>query len=263
MFKRIEPALANRLEVAFRLPHGRVRQAVGEHTAVISADGGAELSWWHGDRRLKTVPAAVRREHPAEVRRLRELAKLTLQQQATLIRALESGYAAETAPPYRQLEGHPVTDRLIWEFEVSPGVWRGRLGLTVPDVPVRLWHPARASLEEVRGWREAVQGEELRQPFKQVFREVYLLTPAEEVTGTFSNRFAGTFWLPQARRCWAARRTSGVAGTMGRRRGRGPCATWRAEAAGPCTWATTRTAENHAVRHRGASPAAGTGERRR
>jgi hypothetical protein len=191
MFKRIEPALANRLEVAFRLPDGRVRQAVGEHTAVISTDGKVELSWWHGDKKLKAVPAAVRREHPEEVKRLRELAKQTLQQQATLIRALEAGYASETAPPYRQLEGHSVTDRLIWEFEVSPGVWRSELGLTVADVPVRLWHPARASLEEVRAWREVVQGKELRQPYKQAFREVCLLTPAEEATGTYSNRFAG------------------------------------------------------------------------
>ncbi|MEU4231877.1 DUF4132 domain-containing protein [Nonomuraea sp. NPDC026600] len=191
MFKRIEPALANRLEVAFRLPDGRVRQAVGEHTAMISTDGEVELSWWHGDKKLKAVPAAARREHPDEVKRLRELAKQTRQQQATLIRALEAGYTSETTPPYRQLEGHPVTDRLIWDFEVSPGVWRSELGLIVPDVPVRLWHPAGASLEEVRAWREVVQGKELRQPYKQAFREVYLLTPAEEATGTYSNRFAG------------------------------------------------------------------------
>ncbi|MBT2226143.1 DUF4132 domain-containing protein [Nonomuraea sp. NEAU-A123] len=191
MFKRIEAALVNRLEVAFRLPDGRVRQAVGAHTAVISTDGEVELSWWHGDKKLKAVPAAARREHPEEVKRLRELAKQTLQQQATLVRALEAGYTSEMAPPYRQLAGRPVTDRLIWEFEVSPGVWRSELGLTVPDVPVRLWHPARASLEEVRAWREVVQGKELRQPYKQAFREIYLLTPAEEATGTYSNRFAG------------------------------------------------------------------------
>ncbi|MFC4008482.1 DUF4132 domain-containing protein [Nonomuraea purpurea] len=191
MFKRIEPALANRLEVAFRLPDGRVRQAFGEHTAVISTDGEVELSWWHGDKKLKAVPAAVRREHPDEVKRLRELAKQTMQQQATLIRALEAGYAGETTAPYRQLEGRPVADRLIWEFEISPGVWRGELGMNVPDVPVRLWHPARATVEEVRVWREVVQGKELRQPFKQAFREIYLITPAEEATATCSHRFAG------------------------------------------------------------------------
>ncbi|WP_143737597.1 DUF4132 domain-containing protein [Microbispora sp. GKU 823] len=189
--KRIEPALADRVEVAFRLPDGRVRQALGEHTAVISIEGEVELSWWHGDRKLKTVPAAVKREHPEEVKRLRELAKQARRQQATLVRALEAGYAHQVGPPYRQLEGHPVADRLIWDFEVSPGVWRSELGLTVPDVPVRLWHPARATPDEVRAWREIVQDKELRQPFKQAFREVYLLTPAEEATGTYSNRFAG------------------------------------------------------------------------
>ncbi|PZG47357.1 hypothetical protein C1I98_13620 [Spongiactinospora gelatinilytica] len=101
--KRIEAALANRLEVAFRVPDGRVRQAVGDHTAVISTDGEVELSWWQGDKRLRSVPAAVRREHPDEVKRLRELVRQTRQQQATLDRALEAGIGGETDPPYRRL----------------------------------------------------------------------------------------------------------------------------------------------------------------
>ncbi|UBU17915.1 DUF4132 domain-containing protein [Nonomuraea gerenzanensis] len=190
-FKRMEPALANRLEVAFRLPDGRVREVVGEHTAVISTDGKVELSWWHGDRRLKSVPAAVKREHPEEVKRLRELAKRTAQRQATLARALEAAYTSATPPPYRQLAEHPIASRLIWEFEISPGLWRAELGMNVPGGPVRLWHPARARVEEVRAWREEVQGKELRQPFKQAFREVYLLTPAEEAAGASSSRFEG------------------------------------------------------------------------
>ncbi|PZG19791.1 hypothetical protein C1J01_11320, partial [Nonomuraea aridisoli] len=191
ILKRVEAALANRLEVAFRVPDGRVRRQLGEHTAVISTEGEVELSWWHGDKRLKAVPAAVRREHGDEVKRLRELAKQVRQQQATLVRALEAGYASDVTPPYHQLAGQPAAERLIWEFEVSPGQWRSELGLGVPDGPVRLWHPARASVEEVNAWREAVQGKELRQPFKQAFREVYLLTPAEEATEVHSNRFAG------------------------------------------------------------------------
>ncbi|MFI6799559.1 DUF4132 domain-containing protein [Streptosporangium canum] len=212
----------SRLEVAFRLPDGRVRQAVGEHTAVISTDDEVELSWWRGDRKLKAVPAAVRREHPDEVKRLRELAKQTRQQQATLVRALEAGYAGETAPPYRQLEGRSVTDRLIWEFEVSPGVWRAELGLTVPDVPVRLWHPARASLEDVRAWREVVQGKELRQPYKQAFREVYLLTPPRRRPAPTPTGSPSTWWTTagsaRCSRSGAGRPTSwghGTAATRG------------------------------------------------
>jgi hypothetical protein len=55
---------------------------------------------------------------------------------------------------------------------------------------VRLWHPVRASTHDVRAWRERLLAERLRQPFKQAFREIYLLTPAEEETGVYSNRFA-------------------------------------------------------------------------
>ncbi|NAS21849.1 DUF4132 domain-containing protein [Herbidospora sp. NEAU-GS84] len=190
-FKRIEPTLADRLDVAFRMPDGRLRETFGEHTAVISTDGAVELSWWHGDRKLKSVPAAVRRDHPDDVKRLKDAARQAAQRQLTLARALEAGYTSPAPPPYRQLEGNPVADRLIWEFEVTPGVWEARLGLTVPDVPVRLWHPARASVEEVRAWREVVQDKEIRQPFKQAFREVYLLTPAEEASGVGSRRFEG------------------------------------------------------------------------
>ncbi|GAB1822562.1 DUF4132 domain-containing protein [Herbidospora sp. RD11066] len=189
-FKRMEPALAERLDVAFRVPDGRLRRQVGAHTAVISVDGAVELSWWQGDRKLKSVPAAVRRDHPEEVKRLKDLAKQAAQRQVTLARALEAGYTGATPPPYRQLAGNPITDRLIWEFEVAPGVWRAELGMVVPDVPVRLWHPARATVEEVRAWREVVQDKEIRQPFKQAFREVYLLTPAEEATRRHSGRFA-------------------------------------------------------------------------
>jgi hypothetical protein len=42
----------------------------------------------------------------------------------------------------------------------------------------------------VRDWRAAVTDRQLRQPFKQAFREVYRLTPAEQETAGYSNRFA-------------------------------------------------------------------------
>ncbi|MEV4350418.1 DUF4132 domain-containing protein [Actinoplanes sp. NPDC049596] len=56
---------------------------------------------------------------------------------------------------------------------------------------VRLWHPALAGPEEVALWRDRVLAAGVRQPVKQAFREVYRLTPAEEQTRVYSNRFAG------------------------------------------------------------------------
>ena len=56
---------------------------------------------------------------------------------------------------------------------------------------IRTWHPVHAAADTVRAWRAHILARELTQPFKQAFREVYLLTPAEEETRVYSNRFAG------------------------------------------------------------------------
>jgi hypothetical protein len=100
----------------------------------------------------------------------------------------------------RYYRDHPVTGvlvrRLIWEFqnvEDADGEWRAVAPMAEPPgrpERVRLWHPIRASTDDIRAWRERLVAERLRQPFKQAFREVYLLTPAEEETGVYSNRFA-------------------------------------------------------------------------
>ncbi|MEV0830339.1 DUF4132 domain-containing protein [Nonomuraea rubra] len=226
MIKKAEPGLADRVEVAFRMPDlgfapgGRLEVALGEHTAVVSpgAGGEFELGWWQGGKALKSVPAAVRREHPEEVKRLRELVKQVRRQVTTLCRALEAGFAGEMSWPYEtwreRVAGHPIAGtvaaRLIWEVEAAPGEWRALppaftpgSGPAAPDgsaaldgsaAPdgrrVRLWHPARAAAGEVARWREAVTEGRVRQPFKQAFREVYPLTPAEEETAAYSNRYA-------------------------------------------------------------------------
>ncbi len=102
---------------------------------------------------------------------------------------------------------HPVTGRLARRL-----IWRvvGGDGTKVTGMPtatgtvraldaeaplpatgtVALWHPATATTDEVNAWRSWLLDHAVRQPFKQAFREVYLLTPAELVTGTYSNRFA-------------------------------------------------------------------------
>jgi hypothetical protein len=88
--------------------------------------------------------------------------------------------------------------RLIWQFDDTPSMpveedaWltlRGQVSPPAAD-EVRLWHPIYASVEEVSKWRDLLFELELTQPFKQAFREVYRLAPAEEQTETYSNRFA-------------------------------------------------------------------------
>jgi hypothetical protein len=221
MLRSIDSALADRVEVALRLPDfgfgpdGVLRVPLGDHEAVVAVTDEVDLAWRGPDGKpLRSVPAGVRREHGDAVKELRELVKRVRAQLTTLGRALEAGFTVESTLPYGrwrdELATHPIAGptvgRLIWEVSVAPGDWRAVLpaaagaaledsaGAPVPlvddDSPVRLWHPIRAQPAEVLAWRELLTERRIRQPFKQAFREIYLRTPAELETGTYSNRFA-------------------------------------------------------------------------
>ncbi|MEU9588511.1 DUF4132 domain-containing protein [Streptomyces sp. NPDC048193] len=228
MLKKADSALAERTDVALRLPRldfdddGVLRRTAGDYQAVVTVTDTASLTWEKDGRPLRSVPAPVRRDHAGLVKETRDLVKRLNAQLATLLRALEGGFTVDTVHPYgrwrTELAGHPLartlTGRLIWEIEVAPGEWRAVLpatGEALPDVPddtpVRLWHPLRSDPDAVRAWRDLLTERRIRQPFKQAFREVYLLTPAEERTGVCSHRFAAH--LVHYRRMFALFRARG------------------------------------------------------
>ncbi|MEY9210617.1 DUF4132 domain-containing protein [Thermobifida halotolerans] len=203
-------------------PDGAREEALGEHTAVlgIGADGSPALTFrTPTGRRVKSPPKAVRERHGARLKELRaelgELKTLLPVQQRRLETALGEGRIWDLASWPRHVMDHPVTGhharRLLWEVSTDGGrTWRGGLpdrdgarwllrdavGAEVFDSAgaetalLRLWHPIRATPEAVRAWRDHLVAAELVQPFKQAFREVYLLTPAEEATRVHSNRYA-------------------------------------------------------------------------
>ncbi|MFG2328783.1 DUF4132 domain-containing protein [Streptomyces sp. NPDC048604] len=210
--KKVEANLVERVEVALRQPtlgfgpDGVLRRELGPYEAVVTAGaGGATLTWSKDGQALRSVPAPARRDHPAAVKELRDLVKRVDIQHRTLARALEAGWTADMIPPYRrwraELAEHPVARavvrRLVWEIETAPGRWQAVLPEfdALPDAPedaaVRLWHPLRSDPRTVESWRDLLTERQLRQPFKQAFREIYRLTPAEEETRDHSDRFAG------------------------------------------------------------------------
>ncbi|MFJ8541246.1 DUF4132 domain-containing protein [Streptomyces sp. NPDC093586] len=228
MLRKADAALAERTDVALRLPRldfdddGVLRRPAGDYRAVVTVTDSATLTWEKDGRPLRTVPAPVRRDHAALVKELRDLVKRVNAQLATLLRALEGGFTVDAVHPYgwwrTELAGHPLArtlvGRLIWEIEVAPGEWRAVLPETdedLPDAPddasVRLWHPLRSGPHAVRAWRDLLTERRIRQPFKQAFREIYRLTPAEERTGVYSNRFAAH--LVHYRRMFALFRARG------------------------------------------------------
>ncbi|TCN44368.1 uncharacterized protein DUF4132 [Kribbella orskensis] len=113
---------------------------------------------------------------------------------------------------------HPITGcltrTLVWAFSTQQGqsvvgiprdtataVTSSGQQVAIPaDAEVRLWHPIHATADEVRAWRRYLLEQQIVQPLKQAFRELYVLTPAEERSRVYSNRFAGhIFGQVQAR----------------------------------------------------------------
>jgi Domain of unknown function (DUF4132) len=91
---------------------------------------------------------------------------------------------------------------IIWRFEkegtIQTGIylngrWTNEKGETfIPEeaCTVSLWHPVGESIATIQAWRNFLQTQQIQQPFKQAFREVYLLTEAEVNTRVYSNRMA-------------------------------------------------------------------------
>lgn len=206
---------------------GRFSVAIGPEgvaTIVVDADGSAALAYTVSGAVVRSLPAALRDAHAEEIKELKSRLKEvqgTLRSERDRIEAILATERTWPAGDWvRYYLEHPLVGaharRLIWEVASGPdGPWIAGLPEAVPDdvagspggwrlrasdgaehaVPadavVRLWHPVRASVAAIEAWRESLTDAAYRQPFKQAFRELYLLTPAEEATETYSNRFAG------------------------------------------------------------------------
>ncbi|RCV58171.1 DUF4132 domain-containing protein [Marinitenerispora sediminis] len=226
-------------------PDARREDVLGEHTAILrlDSDGGPVLTFrGSAGRELKSVPKAVREAHADRLVELRaELKELKSTLPAERFRietALAEGRMWYLADWRRYYLEHPLTGwfarALIWEVSTDAGAtWRdgvpepdgGHWRLVGPEgaevfrtdgesaapPQVRLWHPIRATPDRVHAWREHFLAARLRQPVKQAYREIYLLTPAEEETRTYSNRYAAHILrYPQAKALLAGRGWSGL-----------------------------------------------------
>ncbi|HET9656309.1 MAG TPA: DUF4132 domain-containing protein [Kineosporiaceae bacterium] len=208
---------------------GTVTLTAGAVTARTSVDGQLKVApQWQtpGGWAAKPPVGAVTTDVNRVKRAVKELKDLLGAERRRVEGLLATDRSWDVDEWRRYYLDHPVTGRLsrrlIWTFEAGDtrltgipagaGTVRTTTGGTpLPDAAtVRLWHPATASTDEVCDWREWLLREEFTQPFKQAFREVYLLTPAERETATYSNRFAADVLRYQQlyalfkERAWAA-----------------------------------------------------------
>ncbi len=208
---------------------GYLRATFGDYQAELAVDGSsASLHWLKGDKPVKSVPAAVRKEHAEEYKELQAGLKDINTMLPAQRERIDSLYLTRKTWPLavwreRYLD-HPlvgtIARRLIWTFAAQgqgdDGIWHdGNLvrpngkPLTFPGEPiVSLWHPIDRPMDDVLAWRDWLERREVVQPFKQTHREIYVLTDAERRTGTYSNRFAAhvlkqhQFNALCAARCW-------------------------------------------------------------
>ena len=204
------------------LADGPVHAERGDVTVTLSvtAEGTPELSVARAGRPLKSVPATLRKDPDIAALRAR---KADLAKQASRVRAsLEAamvGQDAFTLADLAELSRHPVVApmlaALVWvtedgvtrllgnAFGARPGTFLLTTGplttgpLTTgdrraPTGPLRIAHPVHFVADGTWvAWQERLFKSGQRQPFKQVFREVYVPTEQELKGGPVSQRYDG------------------------------------------------------------------------
>ncbi len=188
----------------------RIEKAGDCEATLILAREGPSLTWSRDSKPLKGVPAQVKEDHAALLKDLsrvvKELDGQIVAQRFRLERQLISQGSSSFGRWKPLYLDHPLVShfaaRLIWEFEEDGKIataipwqsnlvdWAGHAIQPSPLARVRMWHPIRSDVQTVLSWRCWLEDHEVRQPFKQAHREVYLLTDAERETATYSNRFA-------------------------------------------------------------------------
>lgn len=187
---------------------GRRVDGFGGVRAETTVEAGGVRTTWFGaaGRPVKSPPATVRRDHAAAFGEWKAVVKDLEKMLAAQAERLDRQFLAQRVWRFgtwrERLLDHPllgtIARRLIWTVGEQPCAWSGTDLTTLhgtpvdaaPDAAVRLWHPIGRPVEEVLAWRERLERDRVVQPFKQAHREVYVLTAAEERTGTYSNRYA-------------------------------------------------------------------------
>ena len=191
---------------------GTVSRQLGSFSAELSIIGTCDvaLRWTAATgKTVKSVPTEVKHQHAEELKDLLRIQKDVKKMLPAQVQRMERLLLEQRDWPRnvwreRYLD-HPLisqlSKRLIWRLGGSledgailiDGEFTRADGSTmVPsdDARVRLWHPIDSKTDTVVAWRRRLEKLRITQPFKQVHRELYVLTDAERQTHSYSNRFA-------------------------------------------------------------------------
>lgn len=187
----------------------------GEYEAVLSIENnaGVLIRWIQkvSLKTLKSAPVSVKKEQAAAYKALVNRQGEIKDALGGISRTLESAWLEKRTWTYAHLTdrllNHPVLKfigrRLVWRLESGAkitdaifheGNWHSPEGIITEifpaDTRVTLWHPILVAADDVLAWRNWLEEQQITQPFKQAYREVYVVTPPEIRTSSYSNRFA-------------------------------------------------------------------------
>lgn len=177
--------------------------------SIVIDDKGSHLQFVKNGKTLKSAPADVKANFADELKKLKASIKDIDKNITSIAIRLDGMMISErswTGDVWQErylnhvLTG-TVARRLIWVIDGVPAFFDTNTGKmsdidnqTVDvqkDSTVKLFHPIDFDVATALVWRETLFAKNVKQPFKQAWREVYLLTDAERTTDFYSNRFAG------------------------------------------------------------------------
>jgi Family of unknown function (DUF5724)/Domain of unknown function (DUF4132) len=173
----------------------------------ITAQGTPEITITKAGKALKAVPAKLKKNPDIEalIDRKQDIVKQASRMRISLEQAMDRGDAF-TSAELQQLAQHPVLAPMLRQLVLiadTPNPDIGYLNpngtelvnphgtVTISAAKLRIAHPHDLLLtKEWHLWQQECFASERQQPFKQVFRELYVVTSGEQ-TKTGSKRYEG------------------------------------------------------------------------
>jgi hypothetical protein len=178
----------------------------------LASFGKTKTEWIKPDGKLqKSVPSFIRNDFKDELKDLQNTAKLIPKTLTIQRDRLDRSYIQKRVFPFNHFQKYYfhhglmsfLTQKLIWIFEKEnqkiPAIYWNKKWQDVDqnevdwidkNTTVKLWHPLESATDDILKWRDFLQEKEIKQPLKQAYREVYILTDAEVNTKNYSNRMA-------------------------------------------------------------------------
>jgi hypothetical protein len=197
----------------FGLHDGVLSQNIGDYDVILQIErpNSVIVSYLNEQKKsVKTLPKTIKDQFKDELNELKAVQKDIQKMLSAQKVRLDSFYLSERSFDYptwkEKLFDHglvgSLVKRLIWTFEIEgeqiQGInFDGQMvdfeGKLITDLEkatqVTLWHPMDTP-ESVAKWQDFIVKDEIEQPFKQAFREIYEPNQDESPTAMFSNRSA-------------------------------------------------------------------------